>query len=162
MGQLHANLTSVTWGVAATAPLLLGLRWMLSSGWRPVRDLVQLVVEQLGPLLARCTILQLAALAAIAGISEEILFRGTIQAALAVRLGDGWALLAASALFGLVHYASRAYAVVAAVMGLYLGALFLLQGNLLAPVITHALYDFVALVGVSRRYGSLMPRSSQV
>jgi CAAX protease family protein len=135
---------------------------MLSSGWRPIRSLVQLVVEQLGPLLARCSVLELAALAAMAGISEEVLFRGTIQVALAQRLEDGGALLVTSAAFGLVHCASRAYAVVAAVMGLYLGALFLLQGNLLAPVLTHALYDFVALLGVARRYRSLLPQSYQV
>lgn len=158
----HPSFISLTWGVAATVPLLLGLMWMLSSGWKPIRSLVQLVLEQLGPWLVRCSVLELAALAAIAGISEEILFRGTLQVGLAQRVGEGWALLAASAAFGLIHFASRAYAVMAAVMGLYLGALFVLQGNLLAPVVTHALYDFVALLGVTRRYRSLAPESSQV
>jgi CAAX protease family protein len=135
---------------------------MLSSGWEPIRSLVQLVVEQIGPWLVRCSALELAALAAMAGISEEILFRGTIQVALARVVGDGWALLAASTAFGLIHYASRAYAVLALVMGLYLGALFLLQGNLLAPIITHGLYDFVALLGLSRRYRSLAHWPSEI
>jgi membrane protease YdiL (CAAX protease family) len=35
-------------------------------------------------------------------------------------------------------------------MGLYLGILFQLTGNLLAPVVAHATYDFVALLWVSR------------
>jgi membrane protease YdiL (CAAX protease family) len=42
-------------------------------------------------------------------------------------------------------------------MGLYLGGLFLVQGSLLAPVVTHALYDLVALLLVVQRY-----RASQV
>lgn len=135
---------------------------MLSSGWAPIRGLVQLVVEQIGPWLVRCSALELAALAAMAGISEEILFRGTIQVGVGRVVGDGWALLAASTAFGLIHYASRAYAVVALVMGLYLGALFLLQGNLLAPIITHGLYDFVALLRLSRRYRSLVLQPSEI
>ena len=61
------------------------------------------------------------------------------------------ALIAAGTAFGLVHFASRAYAAVAGVMGVYLGALFLLQGSLLAPIVTHTLYDFVALLYVARR-----------
>jgi membrane protease YdiL (CAAX protease family) len=62
----------------------------------------------------------------------------------------GLALLATSLLFGLVHFASRSYAVMASIMGLYLGILFQLTGNLLAPVVAHATYDFVALLWVSR------------
>jgi membrane protease YdiL (CAAX protease family) len=37
-------------------------------------------------------------------------------------------------------------------MGLYLGGLFLVQGSLLAPIVTHALYDLVALLLVVQRY----------
>jgi membrane protease YdiL (CAAX protease family) len=129
---------------------------MLSSDRTPIRALVRLVVEQVGPWLARCSALEIAALAAMAGIGEEVLFRGTIQVTVSRLWGTGWALLVASVLFGLVHYASRAYALVAGVMGLYLGALFLLQGNLLIPIVTHSLYDLAALLSVSRRYRTLL------
>lgn len=133
-------------------PLLLGLAWMLAARSGPANRLVSFVVEQLGPLLAARSAAELALLAALAGLSEEFLFRGVVQVGLARVLPDLGALLATSVLFGLVHFASRAYAIVAGVMGLYLGALFLMQGSLLAPTITHALYDFVALVYVARRY----------
>jgi uncharacterized protein len=133
-------------------PLLLALAWMLAARSGPAHRLVSLVVEQLGPLLAGRSAAELALLAAMAGLSEEFLFRGVVQVGLARVLPDVGALLASSALFGLVHFASRAYALLAGVMGLYLGALFLVQGSLLTPIITHALYDFVALVYVARRY----------
>lgn len=149
--QLRPSLVVLLWGIVATTPLLLGLAWMLTTRWGPVRRLVALVVEQLGPLLAHRSMGELALLAVVAGISEEILFRGTLQAGLGRVLPPGWALVGASMAFGLVHFASRAYALLATLMGLYLGALFLIQGNLLAPIVTHSLYDFVALVLVARR-----------
>lgn len=115
------------------------------------------VVEQLGALVAARSAAELALLAAIAGISEEVLFRGVVQVAVARVLAEPGALLVTSVLFGLAHFATRAYAVLAAGMGLYLGALFLVQGSLLAPIITHALYDFVALVAVARQYRAAQP-----
>jgi membrane protease YdiL (CAAX protease family) len=44
-----------------------------------------------------------------------------------------------------------AYLVLASVMGLYLGMLFVHGGGLLAPVVTHALYDFGALLYLQRK-----------
>jgi CAAX protease family protein len=147
--QLRPTLSALVWGIAATGPLLLGLRWVLTTRWTPARDLVSLVVDQLGPLLAGRSVLELGALAVLAGVSEEILFRGVLQAGLGRILPEVLALGLASALFGLVHFVTREYALLAGVMGLYLGTLFLLQGSLLAPIVSHALYDFVALVYVA-------------
>ena len=153
--QLRPDLDSFLWGIGATAPLLLGLAWMLGSSLDPIRRLVALVVDHLGPLLAAHSAGELAVLAAMAGIAEEVLFRGVIQPGLTQWLTSGAALLVTSGLFGLVHFASRAYAGFAAGMGLYLGTLLLMVDSLLAPIITHSLYDFAALVYVARRYRSL-------
>jgi membrane protease YdiL (CAAX protease family) len=151
IGPLESGLG---WGAAATVPLLIGLGWMLSSTVGPIRRLVQLVVEQVGPFLVSLSMWQLALLAAFAGFSEELLFRGVLQVGLSAWLPGAGAVLVASLLFGLVHFASREYALMAGVMGVYLGTLFLVQGNLLVPIVTHALYDFVALIWVARRYRS--------
>lgn len=145
---------AVLWGLVATAPLLLALAWMLTSNAAPLRSLVDLVTEQIGPLVSRCTLLELGCLSVVAGISEEVLFRGVIQPGLGAWMPEVGALLVASAIFGLVHAASRVYALFASAMGLYLGVLFMLQGNLIPPILTHALYDFVALNAVATRYRS--------
>jgi CAAX protease family protein len=150
--SLQLDVVGLIWGLSATVPLLLALLWMLGSRIGPVRRLVGLVLEQLGPMLASQPLIALAALAVVAGISEEVLFRGVIQPGLTRWLPAGAALLVTSLLFGLVHFASRTYAIFAALMGLYLGALFLLVGNLFAPIVAHATYDFVALVWVARRH----------
>jgi membrane protease YdiL (CAAX protease family) len=144
------SLGGLAWGIAATAPLLLGLRWCLATRWAPVARLVALVRERIGPSISGLGPARLALVALLAGLGEEALFRGVAQEALSGPL-PGWAgLLAASALFGMAHWVSATYAVLAAAIGLYLGALFLLSGNLLVPIVTHALYDLVALCILAR------------
>jgi uncharacterized protein len=150
--RLQLSVDAVALGTAATLPMCLGLAWTLTTRWRPARELVELVVEQLGPVLAGRSTAQLALLAMLAGISEEVLFRGVVQVGLERWLPAAMALIAASVIFGLAHFASTTYAVLAAVVGLYLGTLFLLQDNLLPPIVAHSLYDFIALIFVVRRY----------
>ncbi len=150
--QLHPTLASFSVGLVAAAPLLLGLRWTLTTSWNPVRRLVALVVEQLGPLLAQRSAVELALLAALAGFAEEILFRGVVQVGLARVLPESGALVVASAAFGLAHFITPTYALLAGLAGLYLGGLFLLQGSLTAPIVAHAVYDVVALNCVVRLY----------
>ena len=139
------------WGLAATLPLGLALYWMLTTSNLSIRRLVALVEDQLGPLLARLSAVEVALLAAIAGFSEEVLFRGVLLPALARDLSPVGGLVASSGLFGLVHFASRTYALLAAVMGCYLGVLFLLTDNLVASIVSHGLYDFAALMVLAQQ-----------
>jgi membrane protease YdiL (CAAX protease family) len=96
-------------------------------------------------------------LAGLAGFAEELLFRGVLQTGLARVIPNVWALLIASAAFGLAHFATSTYALLAGVMGLYLGTLLLFQGSLAAPIVTHTLYDLVALIWVAQRYRASGP-----
>jgi membrane protease YdiL (CAAX protease family) len=53
--------------------------------------------------------------------------------------------------FGIAHPLSKTYFVLAAMLGCYLGWLWLVaDGNLLAPIVAHAAYDFTALVILMR------------
>ena len=87
----------------------------------------------------------LALVALFAGLGEETLFRGVIQPALATHLPVLAALAATAALFGLAHWITPTYALLAGIVGAYLGGLLLVSGNLLVPIVAHALYDLVAL-----------------
>jgi membrane protease YdiL (CAAX protease family) len=84
-------------------------------------------------------------LSLVAGVGEEVLFRGVIQAGLAERVPAWVAVGVASLLFGAAHWLTASYAVLAALIGVYLGVLFLVTDNLLVPAVTHALYDIAAL-----------------
>ena len=155
--QLQATPAALAIGIAAAVPLLVGLRWTLTTAVNPVRRLVAKVVDELGPLLARHSPLELMLLAALAGAAEEIFFRGVMQAGLARVLSPGGALITASAAFGLAHFITPTYALLAGLAGLYLGGLWLLQGSLLTPILAHAIYDAVALNYLVRIYRDTRP-----
>jgi len=69
-------------------------------------------------------------------------------------VGWGLALVLASVVFGAAHLLTWTYAIIAAFIGAYLGLLWIGTGNLLTPMITHAVYDFAALVYFCRVYRS--------
>jgi membrane protease YdiL (CAAX protease family) len=133
-------------GALATIPMLgiflAGQTWPVG----PFRPIKQFFDEEARPVLAGCTWPDLALISLAAGVGEEMLFRGVFQAVLGQWLGlaAGWG--AASLLFGLLHPISSGYIVLAALMGAYLGGVWILNGNLLTIMVAHAVYDFVALV----------------
>lgn len=136
--------------IPATLPLLAGL-WLVSrSAWPPFRRLVTEVEEHLLPLFAGCSWGQLALVAAAAGIGEEALFRGVLLAVASAPFGVPLAVAATSVVFGLVHLVTPTYAVLAGLVGAYLGWLAVATGGVWAPAVTHGLYDFVALAVLLR------------
>ena len=146
----HWSIHDAWSALVATVPLLLIL--LFCARW-PIGPLVRIKAfaeEVLKPLFRSCTLFDLAAISLSAGFGEETLFRGVLQSSLnrwvAVRL----ALVLASLLFGLVHWITPTYAVLATLMGAYLGWLYIASGNLLVPILVHALYDFVALALVAK------------
>ena len=136
-------------GVVATAPLLLGLVWSVRTRFEPLARLTRAVEDKVVPLFEGCTVAHLAAIALLAGIGEEMLFRGLTQTAAARPLGPWGGLAAASALFGLAHPITPLYALLAGLIGAYLGGLLMVTENLVVPTVVHALYDFVALLYVA-------------
>ncbi|SNC75970.1 hypothetical protein SAMN04487881_3182 [Marinobacter sp. es.048] len=84
-------------------------------------------------------------LSLLAGVGEELLFRGAIQGWLMAKTDPVTAVLAASVLFGLVHYVSFTYFLVATGLGLILGAVYVLSESLVLVMVWHALYDMIAL-----------------
>ncbi len=149
-GDLHWTTAAFAWGLAATVPMLVAMILVGRSRWAPLVELRQTAEEAVAQLFSSCTIVDLALLSALAGLGEEALFRGLLQTGLAGVVGLGVALIVASVVFGLAHFISVAYAVYAALVGLYLGLLLIACDNLLVPVTAHAAYDFIALVYLVR------------
>jgi membrane protease YdiL (CAAX protease family) len=155
------SLSDAALGVAATLPMLAVffacLRWPVG----PLRKIKALTDEIVRPLLAPCTLLDLAGIAVLAGLGEEMLFRGVLQASFVRWTGRLWLGLAlASVLFGVLHAVTLSYAVFATVMGAYLGWLWQRSENLLTVAVAHALYDFVALVVILRGGPADQPNNS--
>ena len=139
------------WGLAAAAPMFAAI---VLAMWRPVgplRSIAESIDTLVVPMFRGCSVLQLALVSLAAGIGEELLFRGLLQPVIGERFGQWAGVFAAGVAFGLAHPITRSYAVVAGAIGVALGALMIVAGgNLLAPVTTHAVYDFAGLVYVMR------------
>jgi CAAX protease family protein len=147
LDTLRWDLREAALGLAATLPMLAGffacLRWPVG----PLKTIKDLCDQTLVPLLRSCTTLDLVGIAVLAGLGEEMLFRGVLQPALAGWTGNAvLGLVLTSLLFGLGHAVTPAYTVLATLLGAYLGWLWLWSGNLLLVVIAHAVYDLVALL----------------
>jgi membrane protease YdiL (CAAX protease family) len=149
MGQAEMA-HAVGWGLLSAIVLFLAVVGADRAQLPLFRQLQRNLRRHVIPLFRQTGPGGLAAISLSAGIGEELLFRGYLQTALEQwwDFPGGWlvALLTASIIFGLVHFLSAAYALVATVMGLVLGGLFLLTGNILSCVAAHAVYDFFALL----------------
>jgi membrane protease YdiL (CAAX protease family) len=130
------------WGVLATIPPLVCLVVVRAIPWPPLRRVGSFLNEVLGPALAQCSLGELALVASLAGVGEELLFRGALQPVLGLAL--------TSLIFAGAHFITPTYAVLTGLMGLYLGWLFTASQTLWVPIVTHALYDFVAFLVVIR------------
>ena len=146
--ELRPVVPGVIGGIAATLPLL--LVWILCArqAWfRGIEELVRPLIERLfrdaGPPA-------IVAVAALAGLGEELLFRGVLQAAWVDAFGHPAGIALASLAFGLAHALTRVYFAMATIMGLYLGLLYAFTDNLLLVTVVHGLYDAVAIAWLLR------------
>jgi uncharacterized protein len=157
LSRFRIDVEGALWGAGATLPLV--VPFLLMTRWPvgPLKSIKRFTDEVMVPLLAPCTVVDFLGISCLAGLGEEMLFRGVVQDAIAPYVPAWAALLLASALFGALHAVTISYAILAALMGVYLGGLYLISDNLFAPVVTHALYDFGALLYLLRGPGAPAP-----
>ena len=146
---------NLSWSVTGYAlllclPMFATLYFSVRSKWEPLSQLSQEIEEKVAPIFANCNIIDLGIIALLAGVGEELFFRGWLQGALTQRFGVWLGILTVSAIFGLAHYLSLTYAIYAGLTGLYLGLIYQISGNLYIVMVIHALYDFIALVYLVR------------
>jgi membrane protease YdiL (CAAX protease family) len=130
--------------LAATLPLVTApwaRRMLVLRGLRRAWDSLE---SGLGPTLGAREVVVLALGSAV---SEELFFRGVLQREVGV--------VAASAIFGLLHPLGVAYVLWAAAVGAGLGGLFVVTGSLAAPAAAHGIYNLLALVYLRRRSGRM-------
>jgi len=151
---------AIGWGVgsgtAATLPMLVVLWLCLKCPRRPFVELARVIDEVLVPMFRNCRVSELAVISVLAGVGEEMLFRGIIQRLVETwiegQLGTWISLATAAVLFGLAHRVTATYAMLAGLIGLYLGGIWIVtenlfaERNLLVPITAHAVYDFIVLV----------------
>jgi uncharacterized protein len=143
--QFVWSLEDALWGVVATIPLLALFLAILKWPIGPLARAKHFCENEVEPLLHDSSWSEIGLISLSVGVSEEMLFRGVVQAALTGWLGVPAGMGIASVLFGLLHPISVPYMVMAAFLGLYLGTVWIVSGNLLTVIVVHTLYDFAAL-----------------
>jgi membrane protease YdiL (CAAX protease family) len=158
--SLHFSESAIFYGLFGAAPLFLLLMVLSHLNADAVRTIRQLLLETLGASLHRFQWQDLLVLSAIAGISEEVLFRGVIQPWMETAWGMTPALLLSNAIFGLLHAVTPLYALLAGLVGVYLGLAldYGEQRNLLTPILVHGVYDFLAFMVIMRAYAAQQGR----
>ena len=132
-------------GHAASVGVVLAV---LKCPWRPLAEIARIMDEMLVPFFRDCRLVELAIIATLAGMGEEMLFRGVIQAAAAGNRRPSGVWLGPVGDFGSVWAASSDYADLRGLGRPHRALsrrLWLASGNLLAPMIAHGAYDFLAL-----------------
>ena len=161
--NLWPVLSGVGQGLIAAVPVLIAVELIRRIPWEPVRELERLTEDSMVKSLLKLKPSELIVISLCAGIGEELLFRGWLM----YWLADGMTLAAPSAeptgvliaalvvssiVFGFFHPITRLYVVLAALMGLYFGALVIWTGNLLVPITAHAAYDAAQLLIARREF----------
>jgi hypothetical protein len=137
-------------GLFGAAPLALLLHAFMRAKHSRIVAFREQQLEFFGQLGFRFTTSRIVLLALAAGVAEELLFRGFLQSWLATLVPLSLAIVLPNLLFGALHARTLGYALAAGVVGVWLGVLYALTDNLLAPIVAHAAYDAIAL-DVTRR-----------
>jgi membrane protease YdiL (CAAX protease family) len=161
--NIYFSETALVWGVIGTMPLFLMFLALEKMQGESVVKIRKLLLNTLGPGLHRYHWTDLFILAAIAGVSEEFLFRGVIQPWMETSWGITAGLIASNIVFGMVHAVTPLYAVLAGLVGIYLGLSLDYGGdrNLLIPIIIHGFYDFLAFVALMRVYRASLTTATE-
>jgi membrane protease YdiL (CAAX protease family) len=139
------NADAALLGALWSLPPLVGLVFIRQLQFGATGRLNRTVDELLVPLFGGLRWWHFAIVSTLAGVGEELLFRGILQRLVSDRMGEIWAIVLTSVVFGLAHLVTPLYGFLAALVSVYLGWLLVRYENLAVPMVTHAMYDLVAL-----------------
>jgi membrane protease YdiL (CAAX protease family) len=143
--QFHWSLDGVIWGCLGAIPPLVIVLLISKFPFGPLKHVADISDKILRPLLAPCRWPDYFLLATLAGFCEELLFRGWLQPFLGTWMPTWASLLLGGFVFGLCHLLTPAYFIIAWIISIYLGLLLVWSDNLLVPMVTHGVYDLIAL-----------------
>jgi membrane protease YdiL (CAAX protease family) len=153
---LSWSFQAIVLSFAATVPMLVLFVFLDRATFLPFLRIQQLVRSFTYTYFGKCSTIQILLICVLAGIGEELFFRGLIQDGIAQGIGGTSGLVCgmviASFFFGIAHLITPTYGIIAFLISFYFGALFLYSGNILVPMITHALYDYCVIRFMLRRF----------
>jgi membrane protease YdiL (CAAX protease family) len=145
---VHVAATPLALGLGAAGALLIaGWTVAVQQGYRIARGsaYAKALTASLARNFAEASWLQVVLGGVAAAIGEEVFFRGFVQ--------SQWGVLAGAVAFMIAHIGGRDIRIIgywSLAQGLLLGLLYQATGNLLVPMVAHALFDMGAMVHFRR------------
>jgi len=144
---LRPSASLIAWGVGAGA-LQIVVTYVL---YPPAARALPFVAPQTGELYAtfgQATGLTVAVLLPLVILSEELVWRGTVQSAMQKCCEGRWRVVPAAVVYACAHLPAGPplLPLLALACGLYWGALRARTGSLIAPLIAHFLWDLSVLI----------------
>lgn len=151
---LYFDESAVLLGILGTLPPMLLFLTLQILPINSLQTIQRLLMDTLVSRLHTLHWTDLFVLSAIAGIAEELLFRGALQPWFESLWGIQAGLWVSGVIFGLVHAITPLYAILATLVSVYLGLSLDYSGtrNLLTPIIIHGLYDFLVFILLVQQY----------
>ncbi len=144
LATFKLSIGAIVWGLLAVIPMLAIVLTLQKSSHPSVIKFYDQVSEYFAKIGFKITPLRILLLSLGAGIGEEMLFRGAIQAGLTNYLPIAAAIFITSLVFGLLHAINKIYVALAGFISVYFGVLFVVTDNIAIPIITHTVYDIIA------------------
>jgi membrane protease YdiL (CAAX protease family) len=135
---------AILWGVIAAA-VTYALLAAASRYSTVMQRHIQPLLARVRPLFARLAWWQLLAIALLAGLGEELLFRVFLQPAIASFTSPWLAIAIASLVFAALHFLSWLYFLLTLVVGALLGAAYYVTQSVVLVILWHGIYDVIAL-----------------
>jgi len=151
--DLNWNWNDLLIGTLAALPMFVFFLLAVKLRIPALQKIQQFLLDELGPRIAGGSILELFILSIFIGLGEEMLFRGVLQS-WSTQYGIIFAIIFTNLIFGILHSITRLYVIIATLMGVYLSLLLILftPQNLLIPITTHTVYDFLCFLMIMHLY----------
>lgn len=140
--RIHRLILVIVAGLAAV--VLVEQIYIINQHFSPVPEEYADQIRALKPNGPFQFAVALAGLCVLVPVAEEIVFRGMIQRIFSRNMGPLTGILLAGAIFGAVHMNAHLLISITA-FGWFLGYLFEATGNLIYPMVAHAIFNFAAL-----------------
>ncbi len=142
---LNFNLSAIIVGSIAGTTLALIIAAVYKSRFKIFKKLQKDLTKTL-KVMSGFNFFQILLISFIAGLTEEIFFRGFLQQVIEINFGLVTALIISGILFGVMHYISNVYTVYIFFVSAVFGLIFVFTENLWGAIFAHFLFD---LVGIS-------------
>lgn len=149
--DVNHYLSLKTWLLAIFAALITYIVILtISRSESSIGKAMSALSQKIQPMFAGLNWFKIIIIAMLAGISEELLFRGFLQTWIASKGGIELGILLSSLVFGLMHFINFSYFVFACIFGLALGIVYHLTNDILLVIYWHALYDLIAIAVLAK------------